>query len=427
VKSGGHFVVADGNAALERWMESLGRKMPAKIERAAFLMLDAPLYPQDYPHDAGGLQRLAQRAGPDGLQVLTGMLRPGKEVSVVVAFEHEANRILLGIVLDVPRSVPGGFKKRIPIWDGFREDTVPGQRVLQVMAAARVPVQKCAVAEVHRRALIARTTGQVSPNVANASVAVVGCGSLGGAVALLLAQSGVARLRLIDPDSLSWQNVGRHALPGSFVGQKKAIALASHLRSYIPDLEVVPIAITWQQAWKEDPALFDSMDLIVCATGEWTSEGFLNQLSKQGLEVPPAIFAWLEAYGVAGHAVLVLPRGGCLRCLTNEHGEFDAHVAHFPEGKPLVREAACGVAFQPFGAVTVMPAASLVTNAALEALRGETSLSEHRAWVGPRRAFDAVNAMISETWFERVNADGFERIHRIALMSQPGCPHCQTP
>lgn len=422
-KLGEIFVIADSKTAMATWMEGRGQKMPNKLLRGVFLSLDAPLYPQDYPHDVAGLRLLAERAGPDALRILEGMTRPGSQISIVIAFEHEGRRLLLGARVDVPRSIPGPYKKRVPIWLGFREDSVPGDRVLQMMAGARTALQRCSVVEVHRRALVARTTGAVSRGVANGAVAVIGCGSLGGAVALLLAQSGVARLRLIDPETLSWQNVGRHVLPGAFVGQRKAKALARHLRSYLPDLEVDAIDSRWETAWKEDPDVFDGVDIIVSATGEWASEAFLNELSKQGLEVPPVVFGWLEAYGLAGHSVLVFPRGGCLRCVTTEHGEFTANVAEF-EHKPLMREAACGVAFQPFGAVTVMPVASMVANVALDALRGESNVSEHRTWIGARHSFDKVNATITKTWFERVNPDGFERIHRMTLTSQRECPHC---
>lgn len=424
---GEHLLIAARPDALERWMAGVGRKLGKdKPIPVAFIAFEAPLYPRDYPKGAAELVALVQRAGADASRVLEGLARPGRRLPVVLSFKHGERPTLLGLALDIPKYVEGSYKARVPIWQGFREETVPGDRVLQLTATAQTAVKRSTITEVHRRALLTRTTGRGSQDFSNASVIVIGCGSLGSAVAMMLAQSGVGRLRLVDPELLGWQNVGRHVLPGTYVGNFKARALAQHMRAYFPDLDVEPTTSSWEAAWQEDPDVFDSMDLIVSALGEWSSESLLNQLTTHGPEVPPVIFGWLEAFGLAGHAVSVMPGGGCLRCLTDDYGRFVAHVAHFDGEPPIEREAGCSVVFQPFGAPSVAPVATLVTDAALDALRGNLR-SEHRTWVGPIDAFDRAGALISKMWFDRLASTGHERTYRDGLQRRADCAHCSAP
>ena len=57
-------------------------------------------------------------------------------------------------------------------------------------------------------------------------VVVVGLGSGGSTVALELAKAGVARLTLIDPDTLEETNLIRHECDDRYLGENKAVAVA---------------------------------------------------------------------------------------------------------------------------------------------------------------------------------------------------------
>jgi len=75
--------------------------------------------------------------------------------------------------------------------------------------------------------------------LASASVVIVGVGALGTEVARLLAQAGVGRLTLCDPDIVEESNLSRGALftPGD-LGTSKATAAAAVLRAANPDVAV---------------------------------------------------------------------------------------------------------------------------------------------------------------------------------------------
>src|SRR5580704_9424664 len=67
-------------------------------------------------------------------------------------------------------------------------------------------------------------------------VAVLGCGSVGSAMAWIAASSGIRSLFLADRDILEPANLRRHILGAEHLGQPKAAATAAFLRARLPDL-----------------------------------------------------------------------------------------------------------------------------------------------------------------------------------------------
>jgi molybdopterin/thiamine biosynthesis adenylyltransferase len=90
----------------------------------------------------------------------------------------------------------------------------------------------------HIRTTPIRTVDPAKP-LRRASVIVVGVGGLGTEVARLLAQAGVGRLVLCDPDTVERSNLSRGALysPGQ-VGMKKVAAAEQALRTLVPGVEI---------------------------------------------------------------------------------------------------------------------------------------------------------------------------------------------
>ena len=108
--------------------------------------------------------------------------------------------------------------------------------------------------------------GPDAPKLADKSIAVFGLGALGGHTALLLAESGVGSLVLIDSDQILPENVVRHVAGRTAVGQYKPSAVKAIIDDHAPWVSVECIC--------EEPRLpsrleeiFDSVDMVVDATG----------------------------------------------------------------------------------------------------------------------------------------------------------------
>ncbi len=418
-------VLGDSAAHLKTWLSNLIPGLSVQAKPAAVLLnLPEPLYPPSYPKHTGDLLTLAATAGDEALNLLTAVLKPGSFGYIVFSFEHNRQPVLLGIRANIGTRFSAGGKSHRPLWQGYRKDKIPNKILLQRIADAKFPLVRTQVKQVNSDTLLNRTVGSHAQALSNISVAVIGCGAVGGMVAQLLAQTGIRRLTLVDGDILTWQNIGRHVLSGQSVGMNKAAGMKADILARFPDYDVEAVPKRWEQAWKEAPDIFKEHDMIIALSAEWLSDSLLNSLSKQGIDMPPVLFGWVEAHALAGHAVAVLPEGGCLHCLTDKLGEFQHSVSVVPPEHGIQREATCGAFYQPFSAAAATPVSAMVVKTTLDALTGRIEYSEHRTWIGAKDQFDIVDASVTSNWFHDVQMHGYERVYRRPIQEQIGCPVC---
>ena len=80
-------------------------------------------------------------------------------------------------------------------------------------------------------------------------VQIIGCGGLGANAALALAQAGVGRLDLFDPDQVDLSNLHRQPFTTDQIGQNKAQALAHLIQERNGEIRVRPtmrpLTIKW--------------------------------------------------------------------------------------------------------------------------------------------------------------------------------------
>lgn len=271
---------------------------------------------------------------------------------------------------------------------GFRLGNIPWDIIKRRASAQTVgaPVIRLGVQSVHPQHI--RTRGGNGIDFSTKRVAVVGCGSLGGYVAHMLARMGVGRLLLIDNDTLSWDNAGRHVLGGLQVGTKKADALRILLQRESPHLEVEKFDCNLEQVLSVSPSHLQSVDLVVSTIGIWGVEYDLNYWARRAIGAPAVVFAWIEPHGVAGHAMLVHPvEGGCLACGCNQWGEFKLSVTD-PEATTQIQGRGCSGFFQPYGVAEMMPTAAMTVRLAADFLTGRCERSEVRTFLGPSDQFE---------------------------------------
>ncbi len=161
--------------------------------------------------------------------------------------------------------------------------------------------------------------------LAAAMVVVVGVGALGGTSAQLLARAGVGRLRLVDPDRPSLQNLHRQMLyneADAAAGLPKVQAAARCLAGVNSEVgvEAIEAALTPDNARQ----LLVGADLVLDGLDNPQGRWALNQACWE-LGIP-----WVHAglAGAAGQLLVVRPgRGPCLACWTNRPGRGEASFA----------------------------------------------------------------------------------------------------
>jgi hypothetical protein len=286
--------------------------------------------------------------------------------------------VIASVIVSEPVAPQHGV--RDPLAKGFRPHAVPAAILLARYfgggAIMRRPVERADAAWVHGR-------GQDpdAQRLRSMTVIIIGCGSMGGAVAVALAQAGVGRIVLIDFDTLTWANVGRHPLGATHVNWHKAKGLAEKLRTDFPHTTFEHRDIDVDTAVRRHPELLVSSDLIVATTGSWAADSRLDAWHAATGRAVPIVYGWMEPHASAGHALLLAGAEACLRCGFDGTGLPGFRVTTWPAGTTR-QEPACGAVFQPYGPVELGYVNSLVSELALDTLLNGGSAPLYRLWVG---------------------------------------------
>lgn len=149
-------------------------------------------------------------------------------------------------------------------------------------------------------------------SLSNKKVGIVGAGSLGSPIAMLLAQAGVGTIPVIDCDVVDVSNVSRHVLDYSDVGRSKAIALSERLR-----LRGIRSSAHNLDVTKADPThlleLLGGCDLVVSTVDVPSASFLLNELIVD--RGTTGLFAGAYELASAGEIIVVRPgKGHCLYC-----------------------------------------------------------------------------------------------------------------
>lgn len=235
-------------------------------------------------------------------------------------------------------------------------------------------------------------------------ITLIGCGAIGGYVAQALARlgagTGAGRLLLVDPDTLTADNLGRHALGVESLLRGKAKAMSDSLKRQFP------MSVVDHAPRRADPRIDFDADIVINATGEEAVGLMLNdhhqRLSRRGR--PPLIHAWIAGNGEAVQALCVDDsKFGCFRCLRQTD---DARTVRFRilKDEPITRVRGCR-AFRPYAVSAPMAAAALAIDLVIAWLEGNPS---------PRFRTRVVESA------------AVQRVKNQDISSLESCPACRT-
>jgi len=369
---------------------------------------------------------LLEAAGNAGVPTLLSQASAGPDRLASVVGAPTQHGACFGAVILRPHlgSAQGGGPRPTPLDAGFRpRHTPPALRALRYLrnaASTRATVERVDASWIHGRDQDPRRA-----RLQAGTVTILGAGSIGAAVAVLLAQAGVGRLRIVDDDVLKAANISRHPLGAGDLGRRKATALAAHIRSRFPHLRLDAADVRWEDLPPEF-GLFANSDLIVSAMGSWVAESELNAAHLAVRSKPPILYTWTEAHAAAGHAAVIGSDSGCLRCGIDAVGSFGGMVTSWPANNNLRQEPACGAVYQPYGAAELGHITSMAAELAIERLLDEVPDSVHRVWVGPVARLIAAGGQLTEPWEKQLSASsrgaGFEKSWPLAR----DCPACHA-
>lgn len=175
-----------------------------------------------------------------------------------------------------------------------------------------------------------------------ATVALVGCGALGGMQAELLARMGVGSLRIADFDVVSLINLHRQILyteADVALQRQKIEAAAAHLHAVNSEMRLV--ALSEKVTAENIDAFLSGADVVLDATDNSETRFLLNDWCVA--QRVPWIYTGVS--GTGGLVLPILPGGPCLRCLYPEPPAVE-EMAHPNTGGVLSTTVAMAVSLQ---------------------------------------------------------------------------------
>ena len=213
-------LVADDDAALAAWLKSRYGSADIKTQAGALLWLDRLPLPAAFPKSGTAVRRLAADAGLTDDLLCRLVMQDASGATLLVGADTPAGPALASTWVPHPTE-----RGRSTLGDGFRNKLVPAQIALGRYFGGG-PIKRASVDRADAAWIHGRGANPKFDRFRRAKVAIIGCGSVGAAVAVLLAQSGIGHFVLIDPERLAWANIGRHPLGAPYVGSHKCVGLA---------------------------------------------------------------------------------------------------------------------------------------------------------------------------------------------------------
>lgn len=409
-------IVGDSLPQIEQWIRHrfADPHMRVEVSRALFVQLPRPLYPDEFPQSSADVDALLVRVEPTlsaSLDAFAG--QADKVLPVILAAKTDSGPFCGAILITRP-------EKDMP--NGFRRGRVP-PAILRKFVFGRQKILRCELTRMDAGWVHGRDNHAAYSVLREKSVAVVGCGSLGAHVATLLAQSGIGRLVLVDPQVLKAANVSRHPLGAPYVGRSKVGGLAEEIGRRFPEVrEIVPYKCEWEQLDSASMANVYGADLVIVAIGTTPSELAINSMLRRATASPPSIFGWLEPFAMAAQVVAVTRDGPCFRCLFTDRGIPALRATDWEGSSTVVQEPACGAAFQPYGMTELQNAVTLVVELAVEVLLGMVQLPTHRVRVACKRTLTAAGGRWSSEWVAATTRDDGGFTWEQVCEVRPTCP-----
>ena len=215
-----------------------------------------------------------------------------------------------------------------------------------------------------------KRTSFVSRHLTDKTIVVFGIGAVGSSVSLLLAKSGIGRIKLVDSDVVMPGNAIRHIAGIRSAGVSKTLIMYVEILNHNPDCVVNMYEETWKS--EELQNLIQDTALVIDTTGNINFSQYLNHICLQN----EVAFLHGAAYRRAQIGRFMIHRSlndPCLSCYVQHLKEWDE------DQYPLIRhnstesfmEDGCGSVTEEAVAIDVEAVANTIARTAVQIVRSE--------------------------------------------------------
>jgi hypothetical protein len=368
----GQYLVGNSVSDIRSWYKNRFTFSKEPIfSKGLFIKLREPFVPP-FPSNIKELELLIESNTPEVLPLFQSNILNVDPYLIIFSAQGKAGIGLFGVCINRVSGTPDPIR-------GYRGTYYMSKNLKIVRANESTQLTRRQIVRVDHDWIHGRGKDVTQEILKKASVMILGCGSLGSHIAVRLAQAGIGKITLVDPEELETANVGRHVLGVKHVRQLKVKGLMDELGERFPHIEISSFAGNWQSFFKKYPDAFNDTNLIISALGDWGGEGVLNEWHLSKKLNPPIIYGWLEERASVAHAVLIKESGSCFGCLIGDQGEMkNPDSGGWRDTHGLLSEPACGSVFQPYGPIDLAFAEALVSELSVSVLTGEQIKNVHR-------------------------------------------------
>lgn len=144
-----------------------------------------------------------------------------------------------------------------------------------------------------------------SNKIADKSVLLIGCGSIGGYVFHNLIKSGCKNITLVDDDVMKPANIFRHFLGAESAYCNKAKALVNYAKKALPMVYIKAISKRIEEAIFDGDIDFTDFDYIVSATGSHTINRWINEYMLKNRILKTVFYIWNEPLDIGCHVARI--------------------------------------------------------------------------------------------------------------------------
>jgi len=406
----GHFIVAKSIKEAKDWMENLVIDFDGHSAKEAIYL---PLKQGFLPYDIN--------TNNDVLDILEREERKLFKALEEYFNESDSNRV---VIFSVP--LPEGKALGAWIHEPWDEKAVQGFRRGKIPLRNRLSktgtnvITKLRVERIDRDRLFSRGGTGITQPIKNSSIAIVGCGSIGGAVAVSLSKSGINNFSLIDNQKIEPENVARYTCGFLQIGFEKCNAIKTTLKFHFPNIYCEEKNDDILDLLQKDESYLNKFNLTIVAIGKHWIERRLNDLQKRGVITTPIVYVWLEPYAVAGQILFIHPyQGGCYACCF-DLDSFKYSVAS-SELEFLKREAGCQSTFVPYSNIELDHFVNIASKKILSFIETPPENSILYTWVGDKFSFLKMGHSINPRWVAELDYS----VRETKINKEIDCHYCK--